>query len=369
MTRIVILGEAYGETEALINKPFVGSSGFELLRMLSDSGILTLTPDDREDLKRRWFESEPAKAAWATAKVWINHESEIYPTNVFNLRPEKNDIDALTTTATGDHLGLPPIRAGKYIRREFLPEIERVGKELADHAPNLIIALGATAAWYLLHSSGISKIRGTISQSFDGRYKVLPVYHPAAVLRDWSLRPVTVLDLAKAKREAEFPEVRRPKRTLYMEPTLEDLEWYWHNFLKDAKIISFDIETAGDQITCIGFAATIDRALIIPFVDYRKPEGSYWPSLQHEAQAWAFVRRVLQSRARKVGQNLMYDCTFLWKQYGIWTENVTDDTMLLHHILQPESEKGLGFLGSVYTNEPAWKLMRARGAGTIKREE
>jgi hypothetical protein len=32
--------------------------------------------------------------------------------------------------------------------------------------------------------------------------------------------------------------------------------------------------------------------------------------------------------------------------------------MLLHHSMQPELEKGLGFLGSVYTDEPSWKFMR-----------
>jgi len=32
--------------------------------------------------------------------------------------------------------------------------------------------------------------------------------------------------------------------------------------------------------------------------------------------------------------------------------------MLLHHAMQPEMEKGLGFLGSLYTNEPSWKFMR-----------
>jgi hypothetical protein len=42
--------------------------------------------------------------------------------------------------------------------------------------------------------------------------------------------------------------------------------------------------------------------------------------------------------------------------------------MLLHHALHPESEKGLGFLGSVYTNEASWKLMRGKSE-TIKREE
>jgi hypothetical protein len=65
----------------------------------------------------------------------------------------------------------------------------------------------------------------------------------------------------------------------------------------------------------------------------------------------------------------MYDLHFLWRGYGIPTVNCDDDTMLLHHSLQPESEKGLGFLGSVYTNEASWKLMRARGKTTIKRDE
>jgi len=41
--------------------------------------------------------------------------------------------------------------------------------------------------------------------------------------------------------------------------------------------------------------------------------------------------------------------------------------MLLHHALQPESLKGLGFLGSIYTDESNWKLMRK--STTIKRDE
>jgi hypothetical protein len=30
--------------------------------------------------------------------------------------------------------------------------------------------------------------------------------------------------------------------------------------------------------------------------------------------------------------------------------------------------KGLGFLGSLYSHEPAWKLMRPKGKGTLKDE-
>ena len=32
--------------------------------------------------------------------------------------------------------------------------------------------------------------------------------------------------------------------------------------------------------------------------------------------------------------------------------------MLVHHALYPELNKGLGFLGSIYMNEPAWKHLR-----------
>jgi hypothetical protein len=229
--------------------------------------------------------------------------------------------------------------------------------------------LGNTACWALLGSTGISKIRGTVTESSILRgFKVLPTYHPAAILRQWDLRPVTVLDLAKAGRESAFPEIRRPERTVYIEPSLSDLEWYYGHYLQAAKRISFDIETSGRQITCIGFAPDEKSALVLPFVDNRRAGGSYWPDLASELQAWSFVRRVLSHPAPKVAQNGLYDIHFLWKSYGIAVTNFEDDTMLLHHALQPESEKGLAFLGSVYTNEASWKLMR-KGNTTIKRDD
>jgi hypothetical protein len=44
--------------------------------------------------------------------------------------------------------------------------------------------------------------------------------------------------------------------------------------------------------------------------------------------------------------------------------------MILHHSMYPEMPKSLAFLGSIYTNEVAWKKMRDRhGAAETKREE
>ncbi len=341
--KIAIVGEAWGEAEAEARAPFVGTSGWALNQMLDEAGI---------------------------------HRADCFLTNVFNLRPPGgNDIANLCTDKANGVAELGPVTLGKYLDHRYLPELDRLRSELIELKPNIVLALGNTAAWAILGSSGISRIRGTVTTGGRlgyERQKVLPTFHPAAVLRDWSLRPVTVLDLAKAKRESAFPEIRRPERIVYIEPSLEDLEWYYEKHIVTARSLSFDIETAGEQITCIGFGPDKTTALCVPFRDIRQTSGShvgsYWPTPEAEILAWRFVRRVLRLPMPKYGQNTLYDINFLWTRYGLEVVNYEDDTMLLHHALQPESLKGLGFLGSVYTNESSWKLLNKRDP-TVKREK
>jgi hypothetical protein len=78
---------------------------------------------------------------------------------------------------------------------------------------------------------------------------------------------------------------------------------------------------------------------------------------------------VLNSDQPKIAQNGLYDLNILWRSYGITVRNFEEDTMLLHHALQPESEKGLGFLGSVYTDEASWKMMRTKSKVTKFKKE
>lgn len=334
MAKIAVVGEAFGAEEEKSRTPFVGASGQELTRMLAEAGI---------------------------------HRADCFLTNVFNVKPENNDVENLCTDKANGITEYGPLKGGKYPRREYLPELSRLNDELRRVKANITLALGNTACWFLLRNSGISKIRGTVTASPYG--KVIPAYHPAAVLRDWSLRAVTVLDFAKARRESEFPEIRRPERIIYIEPDLADMEWFYAEKIVPCKSISFDIETSGDQITCIGFAPDHSTALVVPFVDPRKPGSSYWNSAYAERLAWDFVRRVLATPQPKIAQNGLYDIHFLWRQYGIAVNNAGEDSMLAHHALQPESQKGLGFLGSVYSNETAWKLMGKRGlTETIKRD-
>lgn len=335
--KIALIGEAWGAEEEKARTPFVGASGHELTRMLSEAGI---------------------------------HRADCFLTNVFNLRPENNDIENLCGDKAGALVGYPALRPGKFVRQAYSTELDRLRRELLGVRPNITVLLGNTPAWALLGTSGITKIRGAVTTStltVPG-LKVLPTFHPAAILREWSNRAVTVLDLAKTRREMEYPDVRRPQRTVYLEPTLEDLEWFFNEHLVHSSSISFDIETSGNQITCIGFAPGPDAALVIPFVDPRRAAHSYWPDQGSELRAWDFVRKVLSLPQPKIAQNGLYDIHFLWRGYGIPVVNASEDTMLLHHSLQPESQKGLGFLGSVYTNEQAWKLLGRKGIETIKRD-
>jgi uracil-DNA glycosylase len=337
--KILICGEAWGAEEEKARAPFIGASGQELTRMLDEAGI---------------------------------RRADCYLTNVFNMRPENNDLENICVPkGQGSIEGMPALKAGKYPRAELRSELIRLHRELQETNSNVVLALGGTACWALLAVTGISKIRGTVTGSpgtiaCRANQKVLPTYHPAAVLRDWSLRAVTVLDLAKAKRESEFPEIRRPERTVYIEPDLDNIDWFIFHHLMNAKMIAIDIETRGNQITCIGFAPSASVAITIPFVDERKPGNSYWPTLEQEAKAWKRVRAICASPAKKLFQNGLYDLNFMWT-YGIKVNNAGEDTMLLHHALQPESEKGLGFLGSVYSNEQSWKLLN-RKTTTIKRD-
>lgn len=330
---IVIVGEAFGETEERRGLPFVGPSGGLLNSFLAAHGL------ERKDC---------------------------YITNVFNLRPTGNQILTLCGSKAEGIPGYPALQKSKYVLRQYQPEVERLYSEINSINPNVVVALGGTACWALLKSSQIKKLRGAPLVGLTG-HKVLPTYHPAAVLREYKLRPIVFSDFKKVARESQFPEVRRPERELWLRPTLQDLATF-DRFILAADKLSVDIETWDRQITCIGFAPGPDRALVIPFVWHGSKDGNYWQSLEDELVAWQYVRRWLQLGKPIIGQNFLYDCNYLWSKYGIPVYHVADDTMLLHHAMQPEMEKSLGFLGSIYTDEPSWKFMRS-SADTLKKED
>lgn len=335
--RVAIVGEAWGEEEEIQGRPFVGPTGRFLSHCLRVAGI-----DRRSALL----------------------------TNVFNLRPRpSNDIKNLCGGKLEGIPGYPALVQNKYVLSQYRAELVRLHTELDSFRPTLIIALGATASWALLKSSGIRKIRGAPAIGYNG-YKVLPTYHPSAVIRQYNLYPILIADLQKAAKEMHFPEVRRPQRFIHVEPTYEDLLRFERQWIDPSDSLSIDIETASSQITCIGFAPSVDRALVVPIVDDTKGDHNYWPDLETEVAVWRWIARMCSlPKAHILGQNFNFDMKFLIMSYGIPVLHASDDIMLMHHALQPELEKSLGFMGSVYTNELPWKFMRPKHNTTTKLED
>ena len=327
--KLAIVGEVWGKQEALVGQPFIGSAGQDLTQLLKDTGIA---------------------------------RSSCFFTNVFPLQPQNNDIESICVKKAEAQAETLPLRQGVYIHPHLLPEVERLKAELQTVQPNLTIALGSVASWALLSRPAITSVRGTIAHDTLGLgLKILPTYHPSAVLRNWALRVIVRADLLKAKRELEFPDIRRPERQVLINPTLEEIhEWA----RRPALAYAVDIETWKGQITMIGFARSASDAIVIPFVEPEFRDYCYWREAPSETTAWLAVRDLLQSPIPKIFQNGLYDMGYLLR-LGFRVNAATDDTMLMHHSLYPELQKGLGFLGSIYSNEASWKLMRKRSGDIV----
>lgn len=355
MPKIAIVGEAWGQQESIYRRPFVGAAGDALNRMLFEAGIL-------EGEERLWFRER---------------ETNLLITNVFNMRPKDNDIEDFCCSKKELPPGydLPCLKAGKFIRPEFAPELLRLKTELEEAKPNIIIALGNTACWALLRRTGIDQLRGAVTKcALVPGLKVIPAYHPAAILRMWNRRPITIMDLAKAKDESESAEINRTSREVWLNPTIPDLYDFEAKYIAQSNLLGFDIENPKDQadglISCLSFAPDLAHAIVVPFFDPRKPMYCYWSTVDQEVAALRWTKSILESPIPKVGQNGLYDISHL-ARVGVKVRNYDHDTMLMHHSLQPEEKKGLGVLGSLYAGEDAWKTtLKERGKKkSVKRND
>lgn len=335
--RVVVLAEAPGELESERLTPLVGPSGQELRRMLRTIGA------NLDDCRK---------------------------INVFSRRPDGNNL-ALYGVERGHpdawmELGPLTLNPITYMHTAHLHEVERVHAELRDCNPNVILALGNTATWALGLGQGIGQLRGNIHTTtipgMSRPVKVLPTYHPAMILRQWDQRVIAIADLQKAINESHTPHFEFENSELWLNPTLADLVEFGRAYMDPARTCAGDIETKRGQITCLSFAPSVDRAIVVPFW-VEGPQPNYWDTPADEFMAWKWVQHQMErADLAKVFQNGLYDLQYL--QAYCTPRACTEDTMLAHHALYSELNKGLGFLGSLYTNTPSWKKMR-----TAKREE
>lgn len=306
----MVIGEAPGVNEEAEGRPFVGASGRLLRRRLRHQGI---DPD------------------------------QVFYTNVAKYRPDDNKI-----TKFFNRKGVPG--------PEVLEGLMELEDEIKQVDPVLIIPVGGTALWACRGKGrynpdpktggwrGISDWRGSV---FEGKavaegYKILPTYHPAAATRQPILEHIIDFDFQKAKKEMAFRDVRRVPRELIINPKGMDREFLKDWLLASPAPISFDIEYSAKSgyLHCVGFTVDRHKAFTI-----RTQSGS----------DIAFVRDILLSGHPLCAQNAMFDCSILAYWYKIdCFDYLVHDTMIAQHVAYLEMPKDLGFLCSLYTDQPCY---------------
>lgn len=335
MTKLVVVTEFPGKTDLVTGRLLSGETGRIFWDICSQAGI---QPSDLEII--------PV----LTQRPGSGKIEEFCLT--------KKDAESQSQELFGKPYSRGYIKSGKYLAPSKLPQVEACLSRIRELKPNLCLCLGSFSTWALMDTCKFTAIRGTCMEStLVPGLKVLPTYHPVTIIRDYSQKVIAGADLLKAAREMEFPEINRPKREVWIPETKEDLA-ECRKLLNERSRLTLDIETKDGQITCVGFGISPSFSITIPFTDSRKEDWNYWSFLD-ELSAWALVRDICQNPTiEKVLQNGVYDIQYLWRVMNIKTLGFRDDTMIMHHCLYEELPKSLGFMGSIYTNEASWKLMR-----------
>lgn len=308
---ICFVGQAPGMAEHNQGGAFVGPAGRELTRFCGAAGI------NREACRLE---------------------------NLFQFFPDNDDLD-------------PYIKLGTKLPKAtpiYNEHVEALRLRLLKCSANVIVPLGNISMFALTGQIGVGKWRGSILESklLPGR-KCIPTIHPSATLKggDANMAHFIVYDLIRAKKEAEYPDIRPLKRRLLIQPSYDEVMRYIA-YCRKQESVAYDIETRGMSLSHISFATESDLAMCIPFAEGAK---DIWDPNQEAAIMLEIAKLLEDTNVVKIGQNLSFDCTFMYRRYGIHVRPI-DDTMIAAAILYPDFPKGLDFLTSIYCDgEPYYK--------------
>lgn len=313
---IVIVGEAPGEDEERQGKPFVGSAGWELDKLLKESGI------KREDC---------------------------YVTNLCKYRPPNNKMEQWIINPKNKKKGSMgkkaaleagyTLRDSMYAHPLVMEGCEEIRDEILLREPKVIIGLGNTPLWGLKGEWGIMDWRG--SEMLWNDIPFVPTIHPAAIQRNYGVRPQVLLDL-------QYRVARRLKHgfhrkqfyfTIY--PTLQDVRRFISNL---SSWVSVDIETCNGHIVCLGLGDHKQYAMCIPF---QNEHGAYWKPDEEKIVIELLRKKLENPKTYIIGQNYAYDAQYLERCFNI-KSRPTWDTLIAESVLYPGNPRGLGYLSSLY---------------------
>jgi uracil-DNA glycosylase len=317
-SNVLILGEAPGEREDAKGIPFVGPSGYLLDNMLKESGF-----SDRE----MWF------------------------SNSYKTRPPDNKIDRLHE-----------------LKVDFNLFHQQLWEELECYKPTIIVTCGKTPTNLLCpftkptriikkqdeKKDGFGHWRGSLLTSpfLTWPHYIIPMYHPAFVLRQYSEREICIFILTRAFEEWKFFVQHQclkslPSRTILTSPSFADAYNFLRRCITSPDPISIDIELLRRKVPyTISFALSPKEAVSMSF--WRYPEKEL-------VILWRLMDEIFRTKTQ-IGQNYTtFDAHWLRALGFSVNLSLVQDTLVRHHVLWPGLRHKLEFQTMQYTREPYYK--------------
>lgn len=211
--------------------------------------------------------------------------------------------------------------------------------------PTVIVPLGEEALRLVTDKTSISKWHLSILPGIRG-IKTIPLLSPDYIMKFYKEIPFLTFGALRVTEESKFAELKYVERDFRIVQSVEEAIGVLKS-LESVEFLSTDIETAAGQITCLGLSSDPKQAFCIP----TNPKD-YSPEAFH--RLFLAIDSCLQAPSKKVGQNNLYDQTYL-SAYGIRLRNFFHDTMACQKFLHPELPMGLDTIARINTREPYWK--------------
>lgn len=331
----MVVGEAWGDNERARGLPFVGASGKELEIMLAEAGI------------------DPTSCFY---------------TNLVNEKPNANDMRAFLHPNARGERGL--LNDGLRPADRLLVGLQRLDRQIETVNPQIIIATGNWPMWYLTGKGNVKTSKGyklpTGIDTWRGSQlflrtspfrelegvPVLPVYHPAAILRNYSWRKITVQDLTRAAvflGGGSWKDLGETERFNLVMPSPAELGRFVDSWIKQPEIpIVCDLETKQQRIHIVGLTRDGKTNIAIPFF-HITPNG-FRPTYSPLAfrQIYMHLHRLFHAPGMRFrGQNWLYDIQYITKFFFI-APRCDWDSMVGQHVAFPALRKALDYQASMY---------------------
>jgi DNA polymerase-1 len=304
--RVLLVGEAPGDTEDKKGLPFVGSSGKILTKALH-----ILAEDEGLDL----------------ATVGI--------TNSVRCRPENNKN--------------PGVKA----KRECLKYLEAEVQQLS---PEVIVCLGGQALSALTNGeiTAVGPSRLKVLEAFG--LPMMVTFHPAAMLYDKTKVQDFLDDLHAILVKEVWHEDSQVEENVNVRLISQPAHWELLKLrLIDQPHLGLDIETDGftPHVLTIALAIPGGTAYVLP-VHHREStlDGA-------EVKEWVVKYLLMDSERTITGQNVKYDISMLMRSTGrgsIPAQCRTEDSMIFHYMLNEHStSRNLDYLSRAYSGLGGYK--------------